>query len=204
MKKYVIFLLFVFMIGCGTAQQKDYDSYPKLSIIVDDISNQTGDADYNNVLSAVSSDFSASIQKTGRFTVVERKRLGKVMEELEFNATGLVSSKSMKKIGEITGADAVLFIELNEVNYSDTDKDRVLYISTNQEMKIRLSAKLVDTESGVIISNVSKSYECENSVKYVFSDLQINKKAAKTEILSKLIADSTEDFSNEIARKTSK
>jgi len=196
-------MIFVALVGCETAQKQDSGSNQKLSVIVDDLSNQTGEAEYNNVLSSVSPDFSSAIQKTGKFIIVERKRLGKVLEELEFNASGLVSPKSMKKIGEITGADAVLFIELNEVNYSDTDSDRVLYTSTNQEMKIRLSAKLVDTESAEIISNVSKSYECENSVKYIFSDLKINKKIEKSEILSKLISDSAEDFTREIARKTS-
>jgi len=196
-------MIFVALVGCETAQKQDSGSNQKLSVIVDDLSNQTGEAEYNNVLSSVSPDFSSAIQKTGKFIIVERKRLGKVLEELEFNASGLVSPKSMKKIGEITGADAVLFIELNEVNYSDTDSDRVLYTSTNQEMKIRLSAKLVDTESAEIISNVSKSYECENSVKYIFSDLMINKKIEKSEILSKLISDSAEDFTREIARKTS-
>ncbi|HOU85011.1 MAG TPA: CsgG/HfaB family protein [Spirochaetota bacterium] len=203
MRKIMFLMIFVALVGCETAQKQDSGSNQKLSVIVDDLSNQTGEAEYNNVLSSVSPDFSSAIQKTGKFIIVERKRLGKVLEELEFNASGLVSPKSMKKIGEITGADAVLFIELNEVNYSDTDSDRVLYTSTNQEMKIRLSAKLVDTESAEIISNVSKSYECENSVKYIFSDLMINKKIEKSEILSKLISDSAEDFTREIARKTS-
>ena len=57
------------------------------------------------------------------------------------------------------------------------------------------------SKSAEIISNVSKSYECENSVKYIFSDLKINKKIEKSEILSKLISDQLKTLLGKLQEK---
>ncbi|MBN1410375.1 MAG: hypothetical protein JW969_05990 [Spirochaetales bacterium] len=52
--------------------------------------------------------FEAELLGTFKYKPVDRQKLDKVIEEMEFQLSGLVNEDSIKKIGMLSGADAVL------------------------------------------------------------------------------------------------
>lgn len=56
----------------------------------------------------VSEWFITSIVKTGRFEVVERNQLNKILQEQKLGLTGIIDQKTASKIGKVLGADAII------------------------------------------------------------------------------------------------
>ncbi|RKZ21612.1 hypothetical protein DRO29_06910 [Candidatus Bathyarchaeota archaeon] len=76
--------------------------------------------------------------KEGKFQVVERELLSKVMEEQKLFLTGAVSESSAVEIGKLTGADYILTGTI-----------------TPFENSFRLNLRLVEVESGRIVKTIS-------------------------------------------------
>ncbi|MBJ6723514.1 CsgG/HfaB family protein [Geomesophilobacter sediminis] len=56
--------------------------------------------------------FTAGLMETGRFDLVERNRIDKVIQELKLGMSGLVDTKTAKEAGRMLGADAVIVGEV--------------------------------------------------------------------------------------------
>jgi hypothetical protein len=81
------------------------------------------------------------LQETGRFNVLER-------ENLEEKANGLPTAGEMNqvppgKVGEITGADAVMYVELKQYGSK--------YVVLNSVTTVEVLAKLVDARTGILL-----------------------------------------------------
>jgi len=76
--------------------------------------------------------------KEGKFDVVERELLSKVMEEQKLSLTGAVSESSAVEIGKLAGADYILTGTI-----------------TPFENSFRLNLRLVEVESGKIVNTLS-------------------------------------------------
>ncbi|HAH31081.1 MAG TPA: hypothetical protein DCL44_02070 [Elusimicrobia bacterium] len=71
-----------------------------------------------------------------KITLIERNLLKKVLGELKLEASGAVSEESVKKIGQLLGADAVVTGTLNDLSEGETE----------------INARVVETETGKILS----------------------------------------------------
>ena len=71
-----------------------------------------------------------------KITLIERNLLKKVLGELKLEASGAVSEESVKKLGQLLGADAVVTGTLNDLGDGNTE----------------INARVVETESGKILS----------------------------------------------------
>ena len=78
------------------------------------------------------------LQKTGRFSFVDRRNLDKVLEEQEVQMSGMVSASSAVKIGNVLGAKYLITSNIGEIS-----KTSVIY------------AQITDCESGKILKAVS-------------------------------------------------
>lgn len=83
----------------------------------------------------VSEELTTQLFKSGRLNLVERRLLDKLMFELHANNTDLIDSKSAKKFGKISGADAIVSGTISDLGES-----------------IRINARLVETETGSIFA----------------------------------------------------
>ncbi|MBI4666494.1 MAG: CsgG/HfaB family protein [Nitrospinae bacterium] len=78
----------------------------KISIGVDEFRNDTHAAWWRGgVGHELSGMLSNELSSTGKFKVVERKKLDSVLREQDLGASGRVAPKKAAKIGKITGAD---------------------------------------------------------------------------------------------------
>ncbi|MCX5786258.1 MAG: FlgO family outer membrane protein [Elusimicrobia bacterium] len=77
-----------------------------------------------------------ALAQNKKITLIERNLLKKVMGELSLEVSGAISEESVKKIGRILGADAVVTGTLNDLS----------------EVETEINARIVETESGKILS----------------------------------------------------
>jgi TolB-like protein len=76
--------------------------------------------------------------RTGRFQIVERRLMNKMMEEQKLSATGLIDEKTASKFGRILGVDALTTGTIAELNTS-----------------VRVNARLISVETGNVFAVAS-------------------------------------------------
>jgi len=86
------------------------------------------------------------LHNTGKFNVVERTRLDKVMREQEFQLSDLVESQAAQ-VGRLLGADAVVFGTVTGTSYEEVQKVSYNILQTEVQVDIRC----VDATSGQVI-----------------------------------------------------
>ncbi|MEI7481251.1 MAG: FlgO family outer membrane protein [Elusimicrobiota bacterium] len=87
----------------------------------------------------VSERITTELVKSKNTRVVERKEKEKIFEELKFQNSGAIESGSIKKIGEMLGADWVVVGTLTELPYD----------------RVELNLRMVDVASGEVLSAYS-------------------------------------------------
>jgi TolB-like protein len=78
-------------------------------------------------------ELTTRVFRTGRFQVIERQLLNKILEEQKFSATGLVDEKSASKLGRILGVDALATGTIADLN-------------TN----VKINARMIAPETGSV------------------------------------------------------
>ena len=86
----------------------------------------------------ISEELVARLFRTGRFSMVERHLLDKVLEEQKLGLSGIIDENTAKKVGRLLGADAIC-------------TGTVTYLTRS----VRVNARLISTETGVIFSAAS-------------------------------------------------
>lgn len=86
--------------------------------------------------------------RTGKFQLIERKLLPKIIEELKLNFTDLMDPKSAKRMGRLLGADALLSGTISDIPKS-----------------IKVNARLLETETGRILAVAEAEINKSDKVK---------------------------------------
>lgn len=81
-----------------------------------------------------------SFRKYSQFKIVERIELNKILEELKLNMSGIADPETAVKIGKLSGAKLQVFGSLEKIG-----------------SKYHINARMVETETGEIISTAYKS-----------------------------------------------
>lgn len=96
----------------------------------------------------VSEGLIAHLAKTGRYSIVERELLYKILEEQKLGMLGIIDDESAKKVGKILGVDCIV-----TGTFSSLDS------------RIKINARLIAAETGLILgaaeTNVVKNRETE-------------------------------------------
>ncbi len=79
------------------------------------------------------------------FSLVDRNRIRKVLDELDFQTTDYVSDATRIKIGELTGATDILIVEFNRFPWSYRGRMDII------------SKKLIDIRTGEVLTSASVS-----------------------------------------------
>jgi hypothetical protein len=98
---------------------------------------------------AIEGLLTTALFNTHRFDLVERQRVGAILEEQEFGSKHTTET-SAARIGETLGVDYLLLVEVNETNH--LRRWRGLWLGLGQKVtEITISFKVVDTETGRVI-----------------------------------------------------
>jgi TolB-like protein len=87
---------------------------------------------------------------SGKFQVVERRLLVKVLEENKLKSTGLIDPATVKKLGQVLGADAIV---------SGTITDLANHVAVN--------ARLVATDTAAVFGSASQEIEKDEDVRSI-------------------------------------
>jgi curli biogenesis system outer membrane secretion channel CsgG len=89
--------------------------------------------------------------KSGKFIVVERDKMNKIMEEQKFQTQGLVDAQTAVKIGKILGLEAIVVGAVSQFGVKTEGHDYLLKQGKQQTAEVTVDIRLIDVENGQII-----------------------------------------------------
>jgi len=88
----------------------------------------------------VSEGLIGNLAKTGKYAIVERELLYKILEEQKLGMLGIIDDNSAKKVGKILGVDCVVTGTLSVL-----------------ESRVKINARVIATDTGLIMSTAETS-----------------------------------------------
>ncbi|KPK01397.1 MAG: hypothetical protein AMK71_05655, partial [Nitrospira bacterium SG8_35_4] len=179
MRKYVVTLVLIFLcvFSYGAAHGSDFK---KTRIAVLDFQIQGAGFETEDMGKIVAEWMITALVQEGRFDVIERRLLEKVLKEQNLGASGVVDTQSASKLGKVLGARVVIsgtvikLSRLTEVNTRLIDVQTGSILAAEKvtsETTTRL-AKLINLMAIKIIKNFPlEGYVVERSGDRVFIDL---------------------------------
>lgn len=89
--------------------------------------------------------------KSGKFIVVERDRMGKIMEEQKLQTQGLIDSQTAVQIGQIMGLEAIVVGSVSQFGVKKEGSDYLITQSKRQVAEVAVDLRLIDVQSGQVI-----------------------------------------------------
>lgn len=169
MKKFVLvafcFSLFAGFSGCaariGVKMKQDVSANvtekveskytgPRRRVGVVDFENKTAYGQ-NRLGQAASDILITELVKTGKFIVVEREKMNKLLEEQKLGMTGAIDANTAAQVGKILGLNAIVTGAISNFGVRTTGADYLIAQSKRQEATCTVDIRVVDAETGQIL-----------------------------------------------------
>ncbi len=135
-------LLMALVSGCQTARPYDYTNFrahpPRSILVIPPLNESTTVEGTYSYLSTVSRPIAERGYYVFPVAVVDQ-----FLKDNGLPTTGEMNQVPAGKVGEITGADAVMYLDLKQ--YGST------YVVINSVTTVEVSAKLIDTRTGILL-----------------------------------------------------
>lgn len=109
----------------------------------------------------IAEELTTALFDSGKFNIIERNLLNKVLDELKLSQTGAVDPSSAKELGKITGVDAVV---------TGTIQDLV--------NRVAINCRLIETETGNIFAAASEKILKDETISALLDEVIETKKEA--------------------------
>jgi curli biogenesis system outer membrane secretion channel CsgG len=86
-----------------------------------------------------------ALMRTGRFTVVDRSAVDKLLAEQEFSSSGVVDPASAARLGRMLGAESVVLIDINTVKHDE------FFSNSPEQRDAMLHVKVISVETTEIL-----------------------------------------------------
>ena len=112
----------LFVILAATVMFSPAFALAKKKIAVMDLVDKAGNSHggWHNVGSGMADMLVTALVKTGKFDVIEREQLHKVMEEQKLGSTGAITPESAAKVGQILGINFIVTGSVTEFGIKDS------------------------------------------------------------------------------------
>ena len=122
---------------------------PRRRVGIVDFENKTA---YGTRLGTAASDILVTeLVKSGKFIVVERDKMAKIMEEQKLGMTGAIDPKTAASVGKIMGLNAIVTGSISQFGVATTGSDYLITQSKKQVASCTVDVRVVDVETGQII-----------------------------------------------------
>lgn len=122
---------------------------PKRRVGVVDFENKTA---YGGRLGTAASDILITeLTKTGKFIVVERDKMDKLMAEQRLGMSGAIDPNTAAKMGKILGLNAIVTGSVSQFGVSTTGSDYLLVQTKKQVADATVNIRVVNTETGQVL-----------------------------------------------------
>jgi curli biogenesis system outer membrane secretion channel CsgG len=207
MKKLVLLLLIV-CVGCQSASNarlvrvKEYPHSKRFIIAITDFENTSGDPSNDKYIEGLSDILIQELISYGRFRIVERERLHRVLDELDLELAGLVTSEKRKEVGQVLGADALLFAGLKSVTSDDEKTSAVIAYRMKRRTDVQLWARLVHAETGEILSSSTANAYLKQTRSVAFGVVKSGEFTEEEIAIQRAIGVAIKQLANDIAAST--
>ncbi len=162
---------------------------------------------YHNLERAAADNLATELVKTGRFRVIERQQLDKILAEQNLGDTARVDASTAARIGKILGVQLVVIGGVSEFGISEKG-GKIPQVGKWKwgrgvggklvTGKSSLNARLVDTTTAEILG----AYEASGSHKFGSAEFAGAKAGTKWDsgTASKVLAEAVEDLARNIAK----
>src|SRR5437899_1177032 len=103
---------------------------PRVAVL--DFENLTRDRSLDWLSAGIAETLTTELSRSRNFRLVERRRLGDVLQEIKLSRSGFVDPATAQRIGKLAGADTILVGSFQK-----------------EGTRLRITARLVDVETGV-------------------------------------------------------
>jgi len=164
MKKAMVFLAAAALTGCeaGKVQMKQSVTGhvteaptakmtgPKRRIAVVDFENKTAYGQ-GRLGSAAADVLMREIGKTGKFILVERDKINKMLEEQKLGQTGVIDPNTAAQMGKVLGVNAIVTGAISNFGVTTSGTDLLLTQTKKQVAKVTVDIRVVDAETGEVL-----------------------------------------------------
>jgi curli biogenesis system outer membrane secretion channel CsgG len=123
----------------------------------------------------ISDELVTELLKTGKFRLIEREQIAKVLNEQNFGAGGRVDANSAAKIGKVLGVQYLVMGRVTEFSFKSTEVGGISLTKgiglglKNTKANVAIDARLVNTSSAEIISSVTgKGDKSSSNIKVAY------------------------------------
>jgi len=123
---------------------------PKRRVGVIDFENKTkyGEARLGTSASDI---LITELVKSGKFIVVDRDKMGKLMEEQKLGLSGAIDPNTAAKMGKILGLNAIVTGSISQFGETSDGSEALITQSKRQVVKATVDIRVVDVETGQIL-----------------------------------------------------
>lgn len=89
--------------------------------------------------------------KSGKFIVVERDKMDKILEEQKLGQSGAIDPNTAAKVGKILGLNAIVTGSISQFGVKSEGKDFLISQSKAQTVECTVDIRVVDTETGRVL-----------------------------------------------------
>lgn len=137
------------MTATETKRHRSEYTGPRRRIGVVDFENKSG---FGARIGTAASDILVTeLAKTGRFVVVERDKLNRIMEEQKLQASGAIDARTAVQVGKILGLNAIVTGAVSQAGVKTEGSDYLLVRSKRQTAEIVVDIRVVDAETGQVL-----------------------------------------------------
>ena len=91
------------------------------------------------------------LAKSGKFIVVERDKMNRIMEEQKLQAQGTIDAQTAVQIGKIMGLEAIVVGAVSQFGVKKEGSDYLITQSKQQVADVTVDIRLIDTQSGQVL-----------------------------------------------------
>ncbi|MBI4386507.1 MAG: hypothetical protein HY551_03930 [Elusimicrobia bacterium] len=101
--------------------------------------------------SAASDILITELTKTGKFVVVEREKINKILEEQKLQASGAIDPRSVIQVGKILGLNAIVTGAVSQFGVKTEGFEGLVAQSKRQIAEATVDIRVVDAETGQVL-----------------------------------------------------
>lgn len=106
--------------------------------------------------------------KSGKFIVVERDKMDKLLDEQKLGQTGVIDPNTAAKVGKILGLNAIVTGSVSQFGVKKEGKDFIISESKQQIVECTVDIRVVDAETGqVLLADSGKGVVKKSSGKFL-------------------------------------
>lgn len=105
----------------------------------------------NRIGGAASDILITELAKSGKFIVVERDKMDKIMEEQKLGMTGAIDAATAAKVGKILGLQAIVTGAISQFGQVTQGSEYLVTQSKSQIVKCVVDVRVVDAETGQVL-----------------------------------------------------